>query len=197
LQIDLEAYFRGFGEIESLRLRRTATGSFKGSVIVEFKIKDDAEAYLSEPREWNGNLLEVKKKEDWLKTKEAEFEQLSPEERAQRDREREKQRLVNPRFSAFKEMNRREAREVKQADKKDRRNRRGQGPRGGREGWVRGRSRSPDPVEDENVTGEKRPNPDSPSDEPSSKREKLEDSLKRTAEDELNGDSKKAKVDDQ
>ena len=33
LQIDLEAFFRGFGEIDSLRLRRTDTGLFKGSVI--------------------------------------------------------------------------------------------------------------------------------------------------------------------
>jgi len=132
-----------------------------------------------------------------MKSKEAEFEQLSPEERAERNQKREKEHTPAKRFSAFKEMEKNKQREWRHDDKKDRRNRRGQGPRGGREGWRRGRSRSPDPVEEENVVGEKRRNPDSTSDEPSSKREKVEESLKRVAELELNGQSKKTKPDGQ
>ena len=129
LQIDLEEFFRGFGEIDSLRLRRTDTGLFKGSAIVQFKNQSDAEKFLAEPQEWNGSLLDAKTKAAWIQGKKEEDENLTWDERRERDNKREETRFKKP-FSAFKEMERN-----KGGNK--------QGRRGRRDDRPRERSRSP------------------------------------------------------
>ena len=169
-------------------MRRTDTGLFKGSVLVQFKTVADAEKFLSEPREWNGTSLETRTKESWIQSKKEQDANISIEER----KKREAKRQGHKHFSAFKYM---EA-EKKREDKKSA----SQGRRGRRENKARKRSRSPAPVEDNaayRAAGtDKRPHDDSPTDEGQpSKREKLDESQdKRAAEEELNGETKRAKL---
>lgn len=189
-----------------LRLRRTGTGLFKGSVMVQFKNQSDAEKFLAEPQEWNGSLLDAKTKTAWLKEKKDEEQNLSWEERRERDNKRETEGRFQKPFSAFKEMEK-----SKESTKRQGRNSQSRdGLRDRRDNQPRNRSRSPRPVQDnvplkaagvEAVAGQKRPHPESTVDEApslfSNKREKLDDTPdgKRAAEEELNGESKKIKVD--
>jgi hypothetical protein len=204
LQIDLEAYFRGFGEIEALRLRRTGTGLFKGSVIVQFKNQSDAEKYLSEPHEWDGSLLDAKTKSAWLQSKKDEEQNLPWEERRKRDQKRDEEGRFQKHFSAFKEMAR-----AKETSKQQGRKDRDRGGRGGgrMDNQRRDRSRSPARVEDSEsavadaVTPQKRPYPGPEVEEApslfSNKREKLDMRHgKREAEDDLKGEAKKIKADE-
>jgi lupus La protein len=186
LQIDLEAFFRGFGDLEVLRLRRTPTGLFKGSVLATYATQSSADNFLSEPQEWNGNLLETKTKTTWIQEKKDEEQKMSWDER--RERDNQKDRNVR-RFSAFKEMNMSKRREDKR-DEKKKDGRDGQrGRRGRRDDRPRDRSASPVRVEEEteekteekvveSVTPAKRA--PAPEDEPpslfSNKREKLDES---------------------
>ena len=210
MQIDLEEYFRRFGEIQSLRLRRTDTGLFKGSIIVQFHNQSDADKVLAKSHEWNGCLLEAKTKAAWVQGKIEESEKLSPEERKEREK-REHGARSQKRFSAFKAMEKKEQELLKKVGRKtERQARRG---RGAREDKPRGRSRSPAPTEKtEELTnaasvpataGEKRARTDSPVGEApslfSNKREKLDrdsGTSKRAADEELNGETKKAKVEE-
>jgi lupus La protein len=199
LQVDLEKYFRGFGEVESIRLRRTDTGLFKGSVLTQFKESSAAENFISEPREWNGSLLETQLKTTWIQGKEEEAAKLSPEE--QRAQRRARERSSAKHFSAFKQMQNLKELEESRGRKKDWG--RKQGRRGQRENGHRGRSRSPAPVEDvdiESATGVKRPLSPSAGEEGASlfspKQQKVDDTSgeKRPAEEELNGEVKKVKA---
>jgi len=207
LQIDLEAFFRGFGEIEMLRLRRTATGLFKGSILVQFKDQSDAEKFLAEPQEWNGSLLDAKTKDAWIKGKIEEEANLPWDERRERQKNREEEGHFQKPFSAFKEMAK-----TKESTKQGRNNRDRQGRRGRREDQPRNGSRSAAFVQDsapsetssgKAVAGQKRPlSTDAVEEAPSlfsNKREKLDDTSdsKRPAEEELNGEKKKIKVDGQ
>jgi lupus La protein len=205
LQIDLEEFFRGFGQVESLRLRRTETGLFKGSVLVQFHLQEEAEKFLAEPQEWNGSLLEANSKTAWVQSKKDEGEKMSWDERRARDQKREQERRNQKRFSAFKEMEKQK--DNRKGSKKEKT--RGQGRRG-REGGARNRSRSPaGPAEDpvaavtEDIVVKKRPRSESPEAEApslfSNKREKLEETkgVKRDADEEINGETKKVKVDGQ
>ena len=201
MQIDLESYFRGFGEIDSIRLRRTPTGLFKGSVFVQFKNLENAQKYLSEPREWNGALLEVRTRAAWMQSKKEEDANLTPEERIKRQAEREAEGRYQKHFSAFKEIEKQEKEAARKSNRKEQRGRRG------RNGKPRDRSRSPPPVEEDGFSGKgdvkvtpaKRP---LEAVEPapsvfSNKREKLDETQngKRSAEEDLHGDTKKAKAD--
>jgi lupus La protein len=146
MQVDLEAYFRGFGAVEMVRLRRTATGLFKGSVLVQFSSKDEADKYIAEPREYEGNLLETKSKQEWVKSKIEENESLDPAEQRERSARKLAELKIKKPFSAFKEMERLELHDKKRDVKRGRDNRRGggkQGRRGYREDAPRDRSRSP------------------------------------------------------
>jgi hypothetical protein len=146
-------------------------------------------------------LLDAKTKTVWIEEKKKQDENLTEEERRERDSKRNKGPIKH--FSAYKEMER--MKHSKKEYKKD--NGKGKGRRGGREGRPRDRSRSPAPVEEsdpaettavETVTGEKRPAEEEIS-ASSNKREKLDDTQngKRGAEEELNGETKKLKVDGQ
>jgi len=147
-QIDLEAFFRGFGDIDSLRLRRTGTGLFKGSVLVQFKNKEVAETFLAEPREYAGNLLQTQSKQAWIRDKIEETETLGSEERKEREAKRAAELKFTKSFSAFKEMEKREQWGKKRGTKTA-----GQrGRRGNREDIPRDRSRSP-AVKDKHETG--------------------------------------------
>jgi lupus La protein len=206
LQIDLEAFFRGLGEVDSLRLRRTDTGLFKGSALVQFRVKEDTEKFLEEPKEWNGSLLEAKSKVDWLQSKKDDDEKLTLEERRIRDQKRDQERRNQKRFSAFKELEKQKSLKPKDSrdGRKGRDNRKGQGRRG-RENEPRNRSRSPRPrVEPpvgsstEPVADKKRAREASPAEATSlfsNKREKIEEpkGVKRGADDDLNGETKKVK----
>lgn len=212
MQVDLEKYFGEFGEIESIRLRRRETGLFKGSVLVQFKTQADADKFLTEPREWNGSLLEAKTKADWVQTKIEENQKLPPEEREARQKQRERAAKNQKHFSAFKELDKQRQVEYSRKGKRD--YKKGQQDRRGRGNKPRDRSRSPPGhVEDvdhsagektavETVTGEKRPrSPSAVEEGPSlftAKREKLDDTTneKRPAEEELNGEAKKVKADE-
>ena len=137
LQIDLEAFFRGFGDLEVLRLRRTPTGLFKGSVLATYKSKSSADKFLSEPQEWDGNLLEAKTKTVWIQEKKESDEKMSWDERRERDNQKDRNFR---RFSAFKEMNKTKVKDEKDGHK---------GRRGRRDDRPRNRSASPVRVEDE------------------------------------------------
>ena len=200
MQIDLEAFFRGFGEIDSLRLRRTGTGLFKGSVLVQFENKKVAETFLAEPREYAGNLLETKSKHAWIQDKIEEAETLGPEERKERDAKRAAESKFTKPFSAFKELEKRE----QWAKKRDTTTAGKRGRRGNREDVRRGRSRSPT-VKDKQETGAnegvasaKRPLEDG-DEQTTSKREKVENGQKGTegnvkrSGDSLESESKKMK----
>jgi lupus La protein len=183
LQIDLEAFFRGFGDLDVLRLRRTPTGLFKGSILATYKSQSSADKFLSEPQEWNGDLLEAKTKTTWIQGKKDQDQKMSWDER--RDRDNQKDRNAR-RFSAFKEMDMSKRRENKRDEKKkDGRD----GRRGRRDDKPRNRSASPVRVEEagserteekvvESVTPAKRAR--SPDEEApslfSNKREKLDES---------------------
>jgi lupus La protein len=200
LQVDLERYFGEFAEVESLRLRRTETGLFKGSVLVQFKSQADAEKYLAEPREWNGSLLEAKTKDDWVKGKQEQNEKLSPEEREFRRREHQRAIKNQKHFSAFKEMDKQKQVEESRSGRNDRKKYQG---RRGREGKPRDRSRSPLPVEGESAGENAGKRPRSPSaveEAPSlfsAKQQKVDDSSdKRPAEEALNGKAKRIKGDE-
>ena len=184
-QIDLEIFFRGFGEIEALRLRRTDTGLFKGSVIVQFKNQSDAEKVLAEPQEWNGSLLDAKTKSAWIQGKKEEDESLTWDERKELNNKQGGNRFRKP-FSAFKAMEKEKELAKKQEQKKKGDKRRG----GRRDNRNRDRQGSPPPpvqheqsdvtaVEDA-VLGQKRPRPTESIEEApslfSNKREKLDDS---------------------
>jgi hypothetical protein len=190
-----------------LRLRRTATGLFKGSILVQFKDQSDAEKFLAEPQEWNGSLLDAKTKNAWIKAKKEEEANLPWEERREREKKRQEEGRFQKPFSAFKEMGK-----TKESTKQGRNNRDQQGRRGRREDRPRNRSRSPAPVQDsappeisaiKAVAGQKRPlSTDTVEEAPSlfsNKREKLDNTSdsKRPAEEELKGESKKIKVDGQ
>jgi len=169
--------------LDVLRLRRTSTGLFKGSILATYKSQSSADKFLSEPQEWNGDLLEAKTKTTWIQEKKDEQQKMSWDER--RERDNQKDRNVR-RFSAFKEMDMSKRRE----NKRDEKRRDGRdGRRGRRDDKPRDRSASPVRVEEggsekteekvvEGVTPVKRAR--SPDEEApslfSNKREKLDES---------------------
>ncbi|KAG0637096.1 hypothetical protein HOY80DRAFT_1138622 [Tuber brumale] len=59
-QIDLENFFAPYGPIACVRLRRTRTGIFKGSIFVEFKDEDLMKGFmaLEEKPKWNDTDLQ-------------------------------------------------------------------------------------------------------------------------------------------
>lgn len=78
LQIDLEKYFEGFGDIKVVRLRRTDTGAFKGSVFVEFASGEQQEAFLKlfegdEKPKYEDKELECTSKKAYLDMKEKQY----------------------------------------------------------------------------------------------------------------------------
>lgn len=70
-QFDIEAYFARFDVVESVRLRRTPHGAFKGSVFVEFQTPEQVAAFLAmdpKPR-WGTIELETRSKLDYVDEK--------------------------------------------------------------------------------------------------------------------------------
>jgi hypothetical protein len=192
-------------------------------VLVEFKSQADTDKFLSEPREWNGSLLESTTKEAWIESKKDHSGNL-PWEHDTEGKSRQQKH-----FSAFKEMEHMEQSRKLRGDRGGNRrdqergrggNRRDQGRESrGRDAPRRGRSRSPSSAEPKKETGEKRTG--SPVEGESThvkrerrdvstvekragspvvrqaqaKREKLDDSTvqKRPADSELKGEVKKMK----
>lgn len=71
-QIDIEQFFQPYGEIRSCRLRRERDSQlFKGSVFVEFKDEETAQAFLAvEPKpQYNGKDLEIMSKQAYVDKK--------------------------------------------------------------------------------------------------------------------------------
>lgn len=70
-QFDIEAFFTQFGAINSVRLRRTQTKLFKGSVFVEWSDKETAEKFLElDPKpKWKDHPLLVTSKLDYVAAK--------------------------------------------------------------------------------------------------------------------------------
>ena len=71
-QIDIEQFFQPYGEIRSCRLRREQdTQAFKGSVFVEFKDEETAQAFLAvDPKpQYNGKELEIMSKQGYVDKK--------------------------------------------------------------------------------------------------------------------------------
>jgi lupus La protein len=71
-QFDLEEFFRTFGPVVAVRLRRSAPERvFKGSVFVEFEDEEAAEKFLNlEPKPlWEGKELLIKSKQDYESSK--------------------------------------------------------------------------------------------------------------------------------
>lgn len=71
-QFDIEAFFAPYGPTNAIRLRRTYPDKiFKGSVFVEFDSDETAKQFLdleTKPK-WNEKELEIKSKEDYVKSK--------------------------------------------------------------------------------------------------------------------------------
>ncbi|KAL8724875.1 MAG: hypothetical protein Q9166_007704 [cf. Caloplaca sp. 2 TL-2023] len=70
-QFDIEAFFASFGPTNSVRLRRTTTKLFKGSVFVEFDSVETQKKFLSlDPSpKWNGKDLIIKSKKQYCDDK--------------------------------------------------------------------------------------------------------------------------------
>ena len=70
-QFDIEAFFAEHGSTNSVRLRRTYDGTFKGSVFVEFDSEETQKAFLAvDPKpKWQGNELQIKSKKQYCDDK--------------------------------------------------------------------------------------------------------------------------------
>ena len=70
-QFDTEAFFAQHGSTNSVRLRRSFDGRFKGSVFVEFDTEETQKAFLAlNPKpKWQGNELQIKSKKQYCDDK--------------------------------------------------------------------------------------------------------------------------------
>ncbi|KAL9000404.1 MAG: hypothetical protein Q9169_000921 [Polycauliona sp. 2 TL-2023] len=70
-QFDIEAFFADLGPTNSVRLRRTFTKLFKGSVFVEFDSEETQKKFLSlePPPNWKGQELLIKSKKQYCDDK--------------------------------------------------------------------------------------------------------------------------------
>ena len=70
-QFDVEAFFAQHGCTNSVRLRRSYLGTFKGSVFVEFDSEETQNAFLalSPKPQWQGNDLQIKSKKQYCDEK--------------------------------------------------------------------------------------------------------------------------------
>lgn len=75
-QFDIEAFVAPYGEVNSVRLRRTDEKLFKGSVFVEFADEETAQKFLAlDPKpQWKGkHVLEIKSKTQYMEEKNEEI----------------------------------------------------------------------------------------------------------------------------
>ncbi|KAI9639947.1 hypothetical protein NHQ30_011677 [Ciborinia camelliae] len=75
-QFDIEAFVAPYGEVNSVRLRRTEEKLFKGSVFIEFGDEETAQKFLAlDPKpQWKGkHVLEIKSKTQYMEEKNEEI----------------------------------------------------------------------------------------------------------------------------
>ncbi|ESZ90280.1 hypothetical protein SBOR_9330 [Sclerotinia borealis F-4128] len=75
-QFDIEAFVANYGEVNSVRLRRTEERLFKGSVFIEFADEETAQKFLAlDPKpQWKGkHVLEIKSKTQYMEEKNEEI----------------------------------------------------------------------------------------------------------------------------
>ncbi|KAF2861595.1 hypothetical protein K470DRAFT_256717 [Piedraia hortae CBS 480.64] len=69
--LEIEGFFKNFGPVRAVRLRRDFEGRFKGSVFVEFESEDVRDGFLgleTKPM-WKGEELMIKSKKEYLESK--------------------------------------------------------------------------------------------------------------------------------
>ncbi|KAK0637310.1 hypothetical protein B0T17DRAFT_504662 [Bombardia bombarda] len=72
-QFDVESFFRNYGVVNHLKMRRTKENLFKGSVFVEFSSEEEADKFikLDPAPTWKDAELKIMKKQDYLNEKTA------------------------------------------------------------------------------------------------------------------------------
>ena len=133
-QVEIEAYFGKFGEMNQVRMRRTDDGTFKSSVFAEFKNAEDAKKFVEQEKAvFEDNELLVMSKQAYVEMK------------SEQHNFADKHGRRKPRFNAFKQM---------KADEYKSKSRYGRGK--GRGGNQRGRGGNKRRAEDEPASKKQR-----------------------------------------
>ena len=80
-QIAIEGYFKQFGSVKAVRLRRDGEGTFKGSVFAEYAEVSGRDAFLDDKRVYEGKDLVAMAKTEYIEMKREQHKDDAPMQR--------------------------------------------------------------------------------------------------------------------